>query len=213
MLSILVTNSKGGCGKTTIATNLAGAFANTGFRTVLADCDRQKSSLAWARLRPDGAPGITALNWTKDITKVPKSTQRLVIDAPAALRRNQVVGLLREADIVLLPVLPSLFDENTTRRFLTLLDKLKPIRKGKREVALIGNRVRLRTTAATRLDRFLDDLGHRAVTSLRDTQFYPTAALSGLSLFDIGTKRAGNFLQDWRPLLSFIDDISARLEG
>ncbi len=213
MLSILVTNSKGGCGTTTIATNLAGAFANTGFRTVLADCDRQRSSLAWAKLRGDSVPKITALNWIKDISPVPEGTQRLVIDAPAALRRNQVAELLREADVIVLPVLPSMFDENTTRRFLALLDKFKPIRKGKRAVAVVGNRVRQRTTAAARLDRFLEDLGQRAVTCLRDTQFYSTTAIDGLSLFDVGTKRAENFLQDWRPLLSFIDDISARLEG
>jgi len=212
MLSILVTNSKGGCGKTTIATNLAGAFANTGFKTALADCDRQRSSLSWAKLRDSSAPEISVLNWTKDITPVPKKTQRLIIDAPAALRRKQVVEFLREADIVILPVLPSLFDENTTRRFLNLLDKLKPIRKGKRAVAVVGNRVRQRTNAAARLDQFLESVGQRAVTRLRDTQFYSTAALTGLSLFDVRTARAENFLQDWRPLLSFIDEISARVE-
>ncbi len=211
MLTILVTNSKGGCGKTTIATNLAGAFANADFRTVLADCDRQKSSLGWVSRRPPPAPAIGAVNWSKDISPLPARTERLVIDAAAGLRRKNVEELLRMADIVLLPVLPSVFDENTTRRFLGLLDKLKPIRKDRRAVAVIGNRVRARTKASERLDRYLAGIGQRAVTRLRDTQLYPTAALAGLSLFDMGTRRVDNFLQDWRPLLSFIEDNSGRM--
>ena len=205
MLTVLVTNTKGGCGKTTIATNLAGAFANAGFRTVLADCDRQRSSMGWVKRRPASAPPIGAVNWSKDIAPLPAKTQRLVVDAAAGVRRKNLTELVRMADIVLLPVLPSVFDENTTRRFLGLLDTLKPIRKDKRAVAVLGNRVRARTKASERLESFLDAVGHRTVTQLRDTQMYPTAALAGLSLFDMGTRRSDNFLQDWRPLLSFID--------
>jgi len=212
MLTILVTNTKGGCGKTTIATNLAGTFANAGFRTVLADCDRQKSSLGWVSRRPSSAPAIGAVNWSKDISPLPAGTERLVIDAAAGLRRKNVEELVRMADIVLLPVLPSVFDENATRQFLGMLDKLKAIRKDKRAVAVIGNRVRARTKTSERLDTYLASIGHRAVTQLRDTQLYPTAALSGLSLFDMGTRRVDNFLEDWRPLLSFIEDNSGKMK-
>lgn len=211
MLSVLVTNSKGGCGKTTIAVNLAGAFANTGLKTALADCDRQKSSLGWASRRPPSAAAVSAVDWTKTISPPPKKTQRLVIDAPAALRRKRLLELVRMADIVVLPVLPSVFDENTTRRFLEMLDKLKPIRKNKRAVAIVGNRLRARTKAAEHLDRFLDGVGHRVVTRLRDTQFYPAVAVCGLSLFDLRTQRAENFVQDWRPLLAFVDESISEL--
>ena len=123
MLTILVTNTKGGCGKTTIATNLAGAFASADLRTVLADCDRQKSSLAWVSRRPSSAPPIGVVNWSKEISPLPARTERLVIDAAAGLRRKNVEELVRMADIVLLPVLPSVFDENATRQFLGLLQK------------------------------------------------------------------------------------------
>jgi len=210
MLTVLVTNTKGGCGKTTIATNLAGAFACANFKTVLADCDRQKSSLGWAKRRPGLAAEVTSVDWTRKITPLPQKTQRLIIDAPAALKRKQVEELVGMADMVVLPVLPSVFDENTTRKFLDRLDKLKPVRKGKRAVAVIGNRMRLRTKAAERLDDFLEDVGQRAVTVLRDSQFYGTAAMLGLSLFDYNDRRALNFLQDWRPLLTFIDEATAK---
>ena len=211
MLTILVTNSKGGCGKTTIATNLAGAFAGADLRTVLADCDRQKSSMGWVSRRPSSASPIGAVNWSKEISPLPAKTERLVIDAAAGMRRKNVEELVRMADIVLLPVLPSVFDENATRQFLVLLDKLKTIRKDKRVVAVIGNRVRARTMASERLDAYLAGIGHRAVTRLRDTQLYPTAALAGLSLFDMGTRRADNFIEDWRPLLSLIEDNSGKI--
>ena len=211
MLTVLITNTKGGCGKTTIATNLAGAFATAGFRTVLADCDRQRAGCGWVSRRPQAAAAVGSADWAKGVAPLPVKTERVVIDAAAGLRRRQVEELVRLADIVVLPVLPSVFDENTTRRFLGLLDKLKPIRKDKRAVAVVGNRVRARTKSAERLDGFLAGIGQRAVTRLRDTQLYPTAALAGLSLFDMGTRRADDFLQDWRPLLSFIEDNSGKL--
>jgi chromosome partitioning protein len=210
MLSVLVTNTKGGCGKTTIATTLAGAFANTGLRTVIADCDRQRSSMGWVKRRPSSAPPIGVLNWEKGMPPVPPRTQRLVIDAPAAVRRGRVLELIRMADIVLVPVLPSVFDEDETRRFLDLLDKLKPIRRGKRAVGVVGNRMRGRTKAAERLEIFLEGAGHRAVTRLRDTQLYANAAVAGLSLFDVGVRPPDVHLQDWRQLLLFVDETHAK---
>lgn len=212
MLTVLVTNTKGGCGKTTVAVNLAAAFANAGLKTVLADCDRQKSSLRWAARRPDTAAPIAAANWLKRAARAPKGTQRLVIDAPAGLPPKQAKALVRRADVVVLPVLPSVFDEITTRRYLAVLAKLKPVRKGRRPVAIVGNRVRARTKEAQRLDAYLDKIGHRAVARLRDTQIYATAAASGLGLFDLNTRHAANFRRDWEPLLSFFDRTAAKLD-
>lgn len=212
MLTVLVTNPKGGCGKTTLATNLAGAFARTGFETVLADCDRQKSSLAWLALRPDRVPPIRGLDWTKAIGKVPKSARRLVVDAPAAVRRKDVQDLVRTADVVVIPVLPSLFDETTTRKFLGVLDKLKPIRKNRRAVALVGNRVRLNTTAARQLDTFLSEIDRDPTAQIRDSQMYPTAAASGLSIFDMAPSRTEKLVADWRPLLRFIGEAAIGMD-
>lgn len=207
MLTILVANIKGGCGKTTVATHLAAASAAAGLPTVLADVDRQHSSLGWLERRPGQAPALVGLDWAKDFTDTPRGTKRLVIDAPAALKTKQIEDLVKMADIVVLPVLPGAFDEQATQRFLTKLDELKRIAKKKTTVAVVGNRMRARTRAADRLDRFLGGIGHQVVTRLRDSQIYADAAESGLSLFDMPGKRAAEHRGDWQPLLSYIDGV------
>lgn len=205
MLAVLVANIKGGCGKTTIATHLAAAFAGAGHATVLADADRQRSSLGWLELRPAGAPRITGLDWTKEFDHVPRHTARLVIDAPAALKGKQIEELVRMCDVIVTPVLPGSFDEAATRRFLDKLEELKPIARNKKGVAVVGNRLRPRTRAAERLDQFLGAVGHKVVTRLRDSQYYPEAAAGGLSLFDLKGKRISEAREDWAPLLEFMD--------
>src|SRR3712207_2178522 len=109
MLTVLVANIKGGCGKTTIATHLAAAFATGGQTTLLADVDRQRSSLGWIDRRPASAALLTGLDWTKDLPAPPKGSGRLVIDAPAALKTKQIEELVKLADVIVLPVLPSAF--------------------------------------------------------------------------------------------------------
>ena len=209
MLAVLVANIKGGCGKTTIATHLAAAFAGAGHATVLADADRQRSSLGWLERRPASVPAVTGIDWTREFDRVPRHTARLVIDAPAALKGKQIEELVRLCDVIVAPVLPGAFDEAATRRFLDKLEELKPIARNKKGVAVIGNRLRARTRAAERLDLFLDGVGHKVVTRLRDSQFYPEAASNGLSLFDLKGKRITEVREDWHLLLSFMEGVAA----
>lgn len=204
MLSILVANIKGGCGKTTVATQLAGWCAAEGHATLLADVDRQRSSLGWLQRRPPAAAAIGGADWVKEIADVPRVVERLVIDAPAALKTRQIEDLVAAADLVVLPVLPSAFDEGATRRFLDRLEDLKAIAKHRKPVAVVGNRVRPRTRAAEQLDLFLADIGHSVLTRLRDSQTYPALAANGLSLFDPAVRRVAPLREDWAPLLGFI---------
>lgn len=206
MRTILVANIKGGCGKTTIATHLAAAYAKAGHPTALADVDRQRSSLGWLERRPASAAPLFGLDWAKDVGDAPKGTRCLIIDAPAALKTKQIEDLVRMADVIVLPVLPSAFDEQATRRFLGKLDELKSIAKNRKGVAVVGNRLRPRTKAADRLDQFLGGVGHRVVTRLRDSQIYADAAASGLSLFDLTGKRAAEHRADWDPLMAYLEE-------
>lgn len=207
MIRILVTNLKGGCGKTTIATNLAGAFARGGLATTLADADRQRSSLAWSALRPTTAPPIAAVDWRKQPGEIPGDTARLVIDAPAALRVKEVEELLALADLVVVPVLPSVFDEGSTARFLDRLDELKPVRKGRKPVLVVANRLRPRSRAAARLEAFLDRLGHAPVARLADRSLYGELAVRGLSLFDAAPRAAAATFAEWQPFLRRIEEM------
>jgi chromosome partitioning protein len=206
MKSILVANSKGGCGKTTIATNLAGAFADAGNNVLLADADRQGSSLAWAEERPEQVAKIHVADWSKRIGSVPNGLHYLVIDGPAGIRENQVEALLDTVDIIVMPVLPSIFDQNASTDFLGKLDELKPIRRHKKPVAIVGNRVRAYTRAAQRLDEYLGGLGHNVLTRLRESSFYPESAARGMTIFDFGDMRSELVREDWDPLISFIED-------
>jgi chromosome partitioning protein len=204
MLTILIANSKGGAGKSTIATNLAGAMAVAGHEVLLADADRQKSSIAWAERRPLTARPITVADWSKDVGEAPKRITRVLIDGPAGLRKDDFDSLVALADLVVMPVLPSVFDEEASAAFLKKLEAVKSVRTNKKGVAIVGNRMRDRTRAAARLDRFLGGIGHAVVARLRDSQAYGEAAATGRSIFEMKGVR-GEVRQDWQPLIDYIE--------
>ncbi len=206
MISVLVANVKGGCGKTTIATNLASAFANAGLKTALADSDRQRSCLMWLKKRPSTAAPIHMLDWRKSVGKPPKGIERLVIDSGASLTSKRVQEILRRADVLVMPVLPSIFDEIATRRFLKSVDAIKPIQKGRKPVIVMGNRVRAGTHAERDLIEFLTGLGHQATTRLSARAIYQDVARQGLGVFDLAPSRRNRIVGDWLPLLRLIED-------
>lgn len=206
MISILIANAKGGCGKSTIASNLATAFANSGLRTALADADRQQSCLGWLKRRPDNVPKIEGLDWRTDRKAPPKKTERLVIDTGAGLRSKKVLDMLEHADLIVMPVLPSVFDERATRAFLKKVDLLKPVRKGRKSVAVVGNRLRARTHAEAELGKFLQDLGHDISVRLKDRVIYADVARRGLGIFDLPPSQRVGAVDEWLPLIRLIEN-------
>ncbi|HYZ26542.1 MAG TPA: ParA family protein [Geminicoccaceae bacterium] len=204
MIVVLVANAKGGCGKTTVSTHLAAAFAGEGHPTALADADRQRSSLEWTRLRPGTAAPIAGLDWSKSLSAPPKGLGRLVIDAPAAMKKKDVFELVGMADVIVVPVLPSVFDQGSTVTFLGKLNELKSIRKNRKPVGVVRNRVRPRTRATARLARFLAAIEHADLGALPDRAIYNDVAAAGLSIFDLPGKRAEQLRADWAPLLGYV---------
>jgi len=206
MISVLVTNSKGGCGKTTVATHIAAYFASAGYETVLADADPQHSGLKWLSRRPQSAASIDSLDWSESVAGVPTKTQRLVIDAAAGLQGKVMKALVKNADTIVVPVLPSAFDQETTLEFLKILKELKSIRKNRKPVAVVRNRVRTRTRAAARLDRFVLGMDQKDLGWLPDRALFNEMAALGLTVFDVKGRQAEELVSSWRPLVRYVDE-------
>lgn len=206
MQTILVANSKGGSGKTTLATNLAACLAWQNQRVVMWDLDRQKSSLDWLKLRPVELPSIASLDVVRDETnpEIPGNYDWLLLDSPAGLHGKNLAHALKLADKVVVPVQPSVFDMTATRDFLDRLMEEKTIRKRKTFISVIGMRVDPRTRAAATLEQFLRQYDLPVLTYLRDSMTYVNAAFTGKSIFDLPGYQNERDLEQWQPLIDWM---------
>ena len=204
--SFLIANPKGGCGKTTLATNLAGYFARRGHRVMLGDIDRQQSAREWLKLRPQGLPPIRSWDIAPgEPARPPKDTTHVVLDTPAGLHGKKLDVVVKSIHRVIVPLQPSIFDILATRAFLDELLEEKAVRKQQTFIAVVGMRVDARTRAAHELERFLEGLDVPVLGFLRDTQTYVQAAAHGLTLFDLSPSRAEKDLPQWQGIIDWVE--------
>ncbi len=199
MKTILIANPKGGAGKTTLTTNLAGCLAARGETVFLWDLDRQKSALHWLSTRPADLPPIQRLDSGRQ-----KGEGVLVLDSPAGLHGDKLNDLIKRVEQVIVPIVPSSFDLAATRVFLDELLEEKAVRKGKTFVAIVGMRVDAHTRAAGKLDEFLAPIDLPVLTHLRDTQNYVTAAFEGKSIFDMPRASVAQDVAQWQPIVDWL---------
>ena len=201
---IVVANPKGGVGKSTLSTNIAGYYASRGHAVMLGDVDRQQSSRLWLGLRPAAARPISAWEIDADaIAKPPKGTTHVVLDTPAGLRGKRLHEVVKMADHIVIPLQPSVFDIFATRAFLDELMQSK--HASKTQIALVGMRVDARTIASDHLHEFVDRVGTPVLGYLRDTQNYIHLAARGLTLFDVSPGRVAKDLEQWEALCRWLD--------
>ena len=204
MRAVLVANPKGGAGKTTLATNLSGYFANKGKKTTLCDLDRQQSSLRWMAFRDPALAAITGYFAGNQISlNLPKEADWVVVDAPAGLQGYKLSDYLRTVDKVIVPLVPSVFDMAATEDFLNSIRS--EIRGQRVKVGIVAMRVDPRTRAAGMLEEFLKHVDIPIVAYLRNTQNYVNVAAAGATVFDPPRARHKRDLEQWAPLVEWIE--------
>ena len=204
MSVIVVANPKGGVGKSTLSTNIAGYLASCGHRVLLGDTDRQQSARLWLSLRPAHLPPIEAWDATSDdLPRPPKGYDQVVIDTAAAVLGKPLDNVLRHADKVLMPLQPSVFDIHATHEFIERL--LAHRRSAKLDIAVVQMRSREGTIAHEQLRAYLDTVQVPVLGHLRDTQNYVHLAAHGLSLWDVPASRAGRDLAQWEPIVAWLE--------
>ena len=203
---IVVANPKGGVGKSTLATNIAGCLAAAGHAVMLGDIDRQQSARQWLALRNTVVPPLPAIRgWdvaADAVVRPPRGTTHVVLDTPAGLRGKRLEAVMRIADRMLIPLQPSLFDIQATHAFVRAVHEH---RRGHEVVlGLVGMRVREHTRANEQLHHYLATLPVPVVGWLRDTQNYVQLAAHGLTLWDVAPSRVERDLAQWEPLVDWI---------
>ncbi len=210
---IVVLNPKGGSGKTTLATNLAACYAAQGLSSVLMDYDPQGSSTRWLRKRAPEQPaiaGIAAYDRNARVTRsfllrLPPGTQRVVVDTPAGVPAHDMPDLVRGADAIVVPVLPSDIDIHACSKCIADLLLVAKIRRSEGRIGVVANRVRRNTVAFGTLMKFLDTLQIPVITTLRDSQNYLRAAEVGCGIHEMKPYLAREDTESWKPLLEWLE--------
>lgn len=209
MHTIMLMNAKGGCGKTTLATNIATWLADEGSRVTLADFDPQGSTLDWLKAREDydGIPKIQGIDATREAITAAKAKNidHLIMDAPASTHGKVINTLIRRVDSLIIPLLPSPIDIRACKRFLEeLMDSGRVSRKQTR-IAIVVNRARENTLIYKQLDEYLGHLEIPVLAHLRESQNYIRSAERGLGLFEMAPSMVWQDVELWDPIFEWIN--------
>ncbi len=205
MRHVMVMNSKGGCGKSTLATNIACYFAGEGMKVSLADYDPQQTSLDWLALRPEDLPKITGIAAHNDgVRGVPRDTEVLVIDAPARTHGSEMNELVRRAETIIVPVMPSPIDMKASARFMEELLELGKVQRQQARLGMVANRVRENTLIFDELEQYLGKLKVPYLGQLRQSTNYLRAFQRGMGIFELPEYLAGPDWEQWQPLTKWL---------
>jgi chromosome partitioning protein len=210
---IVILNPKGGCGKSTLATNIAACYAKRGPQPALMDYDPQGSTTAWLKRRSNKHPyihGIAAFKKTMQATRswqlrVPEDTVDLIVDSPASLSHDDLRELTRDASSILVPVLPSSLDTDAASKCIADLLLVAKVNRNEGKLAVIANRTRKNGKSSVRLMRFLDSLGIPIIAVLRDSQNFVHAAENGVGLVEMQPARIRPDLEQIEKIINWLD--------
>ena len=213
MRHIMVMNAKGGCGKSTLATNIASYFAGEGYGVALADYDPQRSCIDWLERRPSASPEIATVEAYKDgLRHSPRNIDFLVIDAPARSHGKELTNLVRHAETIIVPVLPSTIDMQASDRFIKELKAVGKIDRKEAKIGVVANRVREYTLIFEELDEHLTSARVPYLAALRETQNYIRAYTRGLGIFELPEYLAWPDWEQWEPLTKWLRSVRSQPE-
>jgi len=205
MRSILVVNPKGGCGKTTIATNLATYYALWDTSTALVDLDPQQSSMDWLRVRPKTENYIQGFNGLRGKIYPDVDTQRVIYDAPARTDSAKVARLIKLVDVVIIPVLPSAIDMRVAASFVADIVTRVRANNSKALIGVVANRTQKNYHSYTALLKFLKKLDVPFVGALRNSQNYIKAADTGVGIFEMPLADAKIDMKEWELIINWVE--------
>ncbi len=196
---IVVMNPKGGCGKTTLATNLASFYAQRGPTPTLVDCDPQGFSMRWLEKRPATRPtvhGIEAYASEAPLAaQVKPESSALIFDLPAAIPNEQFHNYTYTADSILIPIMPSAVDVYSATRFIAELLLNQQLDRREQKLVIVANRVRSNTKSYRMLRSFLTSLEIPMIAVLRDSQNFVHAIAQGIGLCELPSYRTKDDVQ------------------
>ena len=218
---ITVLNSKGGCGKSLLCTNIASIYAANNLQTTLIDYDPQGTSIRWLKQRPENFPSIHGINASQreqGVTRswqmrVPPGTDRMIIDTPAGVRGMELNDFVMNSDYILIPVTPSDGDIHATAQLIGDLLLNVKIRTFDIKVGVVANRVKKNTKILKKLDSFLEHVNFPFIAKLRDTQNYVNASEQGIGIHEIyPPSLVKKDVTDWDKITDFLEGHEALLD-
>ena len=211
MRHIMVMNAKGGCGKSTLATNIASYFADEGYGVALADYDPQRSSIDWLERRPSNRATIATVGaYRSGLRTAPRSADILVIDAPARSHGKELTYLVKHAETIVVPVLPSTIDMLASDRFIKELKAVGKVERKDVKIGVVANRVREYTLIFEELDEYLTSARVPYIASLREAQNYIRAYTRGLGIFELPEYLAWPDWEQWEPLTQWLRSVRSQ---
>lgn len=205
MRKIMILNAKGGCGKSTITTNLASYYAcEEDAQVVIADFDPQGSSLDWLKVRPDEVAQIQGINGCKEPLKVARNTDYLLFDVPAGISGKELTALVRKVETIIIPVLPSPMDIRACARFIHELLLVNKVSRNQVQLAVVANRVKENSTIYHDLERFLKQLKIPFITHFRDSMNYIHSAEFGIGIHELNAPGVNKDIEQWQPLIKWL---------
>jgi len=219
MHRIVVANAKGGCGKTTLSTNICAFYSSKGMKVRLFDYDEQESSLEWIKIRNEqpllakkiAIEGVSAFksydhhhtrSW---VLRIPEDTERVVVDTPAGTTVNELCTILHNNDHLIIPVMASPIDIKAASKFINLLTQQRSFKEKNINIAVVANRVKKKTKSYYHLEQFLFALKIPFITSLRDTQLYSRAYELGIGVSDLKISRVEKDKKQWLPIFRWCE--------